>query len=114
MSRRIERVSELIRREIAMIVRSEIGIKGVLITITRVEVSSDLQYVNTYFVTIPEESAEKALGQLKEHIFFIQQILNKRLRMRPVPKISFSIDSREQGAAKIDEIIRAIDESDRT
>lgn len=111
MVRRIERVSELMRREIAMIVAREVGIRGVLITLTRVEISLDLQYGNIYFTTIPEEAAEKALGQLTQNIFPIQQALNRRLRMRPVPKIRFLVDGAEQEAAKIDEIIHTIDEA---
>ncbi len=110
MSRRIERVSELIRREIAMIVAREVSVKGVLITITRIEISPDLQYGNVYFTTIPGEAAERALAQFTQQIVSIQQILNKRLQMRPVPKIRFLIDEEEQEAVKIDEIIHLIDE----
>jgi len=114
MSRRVERVSELIRREIAAIVAREVGIKDVIITITRIEISPDVQYGNIYFTAIPKNAAERALAQLTGHVVPIQQALNKRLYMRPVPKIRFLIDKEEQEAARIDEIIHLIDEANHS
>jgi ribosome-binding factor A len=114
MSRRIERVRELIKREIAMIVARDVGIKDVLLTITRVEISPDVQYADIYITTIPKDATEHALRQLTHHVVSIQQTLNKRLRMRPVPKIRFLIDEGEQEAAQIDEIIHLLDEENHT
>lgn len=91
-----------------MIVAKEVGIKDVLITITRMELSVDLQYGNIYFTTIPKEAAERALERLKQHVVSVQRTLNKRLRMRPVPKIRFLIDEGEQEAAHIDELLKRI------
>jgi len=108
MTRRVEQVEELLRREIGTIVAKEVDMVRVLITLTRIEVSKDTRYANIYFVTIPSDGASKALEQLNSNIFLIQKSLNKRLRMRPVPQIRFHIDETEQEAAHIDELLERI------
>ena len=70
--------------------------------------SVGIQNAEIYFLTIPDDAAEEIHKKLKKNIFFIQQALNKRLRMRPVPKIRFSIDKQEQEASKIDEVLTGI------
>lgn len=106
---RIDRVRSLIREEVASIVIREIEVTGVIITITRVDVSRDHQYADIYFVAIPQDREEEVEKLLNKNIFIIQKALNKRLRMRPVPKIRIHIDMEEKQAAKIDEIIETLD-----
>lgn len=103
-----ERVQELIRRELGTIVTREVDLTNMIVTFTRVEISSDVNYADIYFVTIPDESSGDALERINKNIFSIQQALNKRLRMRPVPKIRFHIDEGEFEAQKIDEILKGI------
>jgi ribosome-binding factor A len=107
-SRRKERVTELIRKEVAEIVSRKIGISDAIVTFTRVDVSIDIQNANIYFLTIPDSAAEEVHKKLNKNIFSIQQALNKRLRMRPIPRIRFSIDKQEQEASKIDELLTRI------
>jgi len=108
MSWRLERLNEVIRRELGTIVAREVDMKRVFITFTRITVSSDIHYADLYFVTVPDDAGGKALKQLNQNIFSIQQSLNKRLHMRPVPKIRFHIDSEEKEAAKIDRAIESL------
>lgn len=106
--RRIERVQELILREIGSIVARELDVVNILTTFTRVELSRDIRYADIYFLTIPDDAANRIAWELKRNIFLLQQSLNKRLRMRPVPQIRFHIDKREQEAAKIDELLERV------
>ena len=108
MTKRIERVNEVMKRELAAIVSREIEAPNTFVTMTRVEVSIDLHYADVYFLTIPDEASNGVAAELNKNIYSIQQNLNKRLRMRPVPKIRFRIDRREQEAVKIDEILKGI------
>jgi len=78
------------------------------VTFTRVEISSDIRYGDIYFTTIPDDAQAQVAEVLNKNIFTIQQFLNKRLRMRPVPQIRFHIDKMEQEARKIDKIIEGL------
>lgn len=91
-----------------MILAREHLTPGVFMTCTRVEISPDGLYANMYFVTVPRSANTQALEALRGNIFSIQQALNKRLRMRPVPKLRFLIDRTEEEAAVIDEIIERL------
>ena len=106
--RRMERVNELIRRELGTIVAKEINVTGSILTFTRVELSSDLNYADIYFLVIPDERSGDVLLEINKNIFDIQQGLNKRLRMRPVPKVRFHIDEEEEEARKIDELLKRV------
>lgn len=108
MTKRIERVNEVIKKELAAIVYKRIETPNTFVTFTKVDVSSDLHYADVYFLTIPDEASYGVARELTKSVFFIQQDLNKRLRMRPVPRIRFRIDEREQEAAKIDELLKRI------
>lgn len=108
MSRRLERATELIKRELAAIITKEVSVSKSIITLTRVEVSDDLLHAGIYFVSIPDKQAQNILNIFQKNIFLLQQALNKRLHMRPVPKISFYIDRQEEEAAKIDELLGKI------
>lgn len=105
MPRRLESVAELIRRELSVIILKK---EEVIITLTRVELSYDTQYADVYFTSFPDEGSKKTLQDLNRDVFSMQQDLNKRLRMRPVPKIRFHIDRMEEEAVKIDELLKRI------
>lgn len=101
--RRSEKLSTLLCEELAGILEREIEFpEGVLVTITRVTVSLDFLYA-TALVSILGGAPGTALEILAKNVYHIQQVLNRRLRMRPVPKIRFAIDEEElkrQGVEK--------------
>ena len=107
-SRRLERATELIKRELSGIIAKDFILSGVMITLTRVELSSDLQYADIYFMVIPDKLLEQARKMFGKNIFDIQQALNKRLRMRPVPKVRFHKDEALLEAAKLDEFLKGV------
>lgn len=109
MNQRIQQVNELIKRELSQIILREIDFpEGVLITITRVETSSNLILAKVFVSALPEKQIEKVFQILNKQIFWLQQKINKRLNMRPVPKIKFVEEKQTQEAAKIEAILEEI------
>lgn len=89
---RLDRVNELIRHELSQILLREVDLEsGVLVTIIDVKTSSDLQQANILISIFPSEKTQKIFGKIQKDIFHLQQMLNKRLRMRPVPRIKFDL-----------------------
>ena len=89
---RLERVNELVRRELGQIILREINLEpGVLVTIMEVETSVDLQQAKILISIFPSNKGATTLARIEKNIYHLQQILNKRLRMRPVPKIRFDL-----------------------
>lgn len=109
MSQRIKQINELLRDEVSQLLLREIGFTEALVTITRVDTSADLRYAKVKISILPTDKGELVLKIIERNIFDMQQKLNKRLDMKPVPKLSFRIDQTEVEAKKIEEILEKIE-----
>ena len=95
-TRRVERFSALIRREVSELlmngIRDQTVQKG-LVTITEVEVSGDLQHCKI-FVSIFGEGIkqDEVLSGLKAATVFVRGELARRLQMRRAPEVIFQLD----------------------
>ena len=106
---RISRVNELIKREIGTILLRELDLpEGVFVTVMRVEAFPNLQGAKVYISIIPEEKGTEVFRTLQKDIYNIQQILNKRLNMRPVPRIQWVKDAVPSEAQRIEELFEKI------
>jgi ribosome-binding factor A len=119
MSRRTERVNELIRHELSDMILHELRdprLEG-LISITRVEVSPDLYNARVH-VSVMSETADQAdaIRALNTAAGFLHKELVHRLDMRRVPFLTFQLDkSIEEGAtvlAHIDEVMQEEEHKD--
>jgi ribosome-binding factor A len=108
MTHRIKRVNELLKEEIGSLFLKEINLPDCLTTITRVEASPNLQQARIYISVMPEEKKEEVFKVLNNSIYNIQQELNKRLNMRPVPKIMFRKEEKTKQAARVEELLEKI------
>jgi len=106
MSHRQEKINELIREEVGKILHRELDLNfEALVTVTRAVTSEDQNHVRVYVSVFPPSVAQKALESINSNIYFFQQTLNKKLQMRPVPKLFFVLDNTEERAAKIEKLI---------
>lgn len=107
--KRIQRLNSLIQREISQILLKEFDFSlDLLVTITRVEVSVDLIDCGVWVSVFPEAKRKKVMEFLNNKIYFIQQKLNQRLRMRPIPKIRFLEETLTSEAAKVENILEKL------
>ena len=110
-SQRIQKVNELLKRELGKIILKELEFsRDILITITDVESSPDLREAKIWVSVMPENQISLALRVLKRNIYNLQKKLDKRLKMRPVPRIEFLKESKSEEAQKIEEILDKIRE----
>lgn len=110
---RVQRVNQLIKKELNQIILRETDFpKDVLVTMTRVETSANLIQVKVYISVMPTEKSSQILAALERNIYYLQQELNKRLRMRPVPRIIFIQEEKTQEAGRIEEILEKIHKKD--
>jgi len=113
MNPRREKVNNLIKKELGSILLKEIDIfPGTLMTLTRVECSPNLFECKVFISVIPEDSADNIMKMLDRNIYDIQQIMNKKLKMRPVPKILFCKETKTIEAQKIEKILSSIEKKD--
>ncbi len=114
MSKRIPRVNQLIQQELSKIILREIEFpSNVLVTVTRVETASNLIESKVYISVMPEGKTSKVFQILNQGIYELQQKLNRRLQMRPTPRIKFIEEKETKEAGKIEEILEKIKKTGR-
>lgn len=93
---RLVRLGEQIRAEIAgLILSGKIKDPRVspFLSVTRVDVSSDLAYAKVYVSSFQDaHTAKKGVRGLESAAGFIQSVLGKKLRTRQFPKLTFLFD----------------------
>lgn len=109
MAKRLDRVNELLRREISSVVQRDFEWNNVLVTITDVDVTQDLKEAKVY-VSILGGSAPGVLDQLSRKRGFIQSKISKRITMRTTPVLSFRQDS---SAVRGVDVVNLLDEVDK-
>ena len=95
--KRSDRVAQELQKEIAIILQREVKDPRIgMVTVSDVEVSSDLAYAKV-FVTFLFDSDEEAVRQgmkgLEKAAPYIRTLLGKAMRLRIVPELRFIYDS---------------------
>ena len=109
MSRRLQRVNTLIKEQLSEIILKEVDFsQDTFVTLTRVETSPDLVNSKILVSVIPKEKVEEVFDILNKNIYFLQQKLNERLKMKRVPKIKFVRERETEKAAEVEEILEKL------
>lgn len=113
MGRRPERLGEAIREEVARMVVFDLKDPRLgLVTVTRVEVSSDLSHAHVYVGVLGDGAARRqSLEALARASGFVRRELARRLGIRQVPEIDFRYD---KGLDAADRVARLLEEERET
>lgn len=112
MKHRIERVNSLIQEELGKIIIKEFEFPNILVTITFVITMKDMDSAVVYFSSIPFEKSKDALAILNRNVSHLQYLLMKKMNIRPMPRISFKIDTGSEKAVEVESIIEKISSED--
>jgi ribosome-binding factor A len=105
MPNRIEKVNSLLQREISALMVREFSFSHQLVTLTRVEATANLIEARAYVSVMPEDKADHVIDVLNKGVYDLQQKINKKLNMRPIPRIKFYKDTQIASASKIEKLI---------
>jgi|SRR5581483_1805391 len=108
MSKRIERVNSLLLHEISMITARDFDFTGAIVTLTHIDATANLIEARAYVSVMPEDKADHVVSVLNKGVSAIQQKINRKLNMRPIPKILFVKDTKTQEAARIEELLEIV------
>jgi len=111
MSRRTERVSDQLMRELNDLLLREVrDPRARLATVSRVEVSPDLHHARAFVSLLGSEDERAAcLAALRGASGFLRTKLGSRLRLRTTPELAFEIDRGPEHSMKISEILEGLD-----
>ncbi len=103
MSERIVKVNKLIKKELGEIINREIDFpKGILATITKVEVFRDLSWAKVYLSVLPSSRQSEVLKILRSQASELFRLLNRKVVLKSVPKLTFLSDDSLDKAEEID------------
>jgi ribosome-binding factor A len=109
MSNRIDKVNSLLEHEIGQIIQREVSFpNNVLVTLTHVEATSNLIEAKVFISALPEDKIGAVLEVLKREVFDIQKKINKKLNMRPIPKIMFVEDKIISEAGRVEALLNKL------
>ena len=110
MSRRTERVAHLIQREIGDVILKELtDVRIGFVTISRVEVTTDLAYAKVYVSVMGSDKEKRdSLAGLSHSAPYLRTHLSKVLKMRTVPRLQFVEDKNLDHGFRINEILNEI------
>ena len=112
---RPDRVGEQIRDVISEILtRGEVHDPGIgFITLTRVQVTSDLQIARVFYTSLGDPKARKETARALDRAtpFFRRQVAG-RLRLRRAPEFEFRFDESVENQDRIEQILRDLHEED--
>ena len=108
-SHRMDRVNELLRREISSVIQHDYEWNGVLVTISGVDVTNDLKEGKVW-TSVLGGSAAPVLKKLNKDHGAIQSKVMKRVVLKSTPVLRFVCD---QSAERGVDMVNLLDEVDK-
>jgi len=107
---RPDRVGDQIRSEIASLLARDVHDPGIgFVTITRVQVTPDLQQARVYYTALGDDKARgSAARALDRAAPFLRRQIGSRLRLKRVPELEFLYDESIAGQDRIEQILNEI------
>lgn len=104
---RQKKIGGVIQKDLVDILQGEVrknGINNLVISVSKVSVTSDLSVATVYLSIFPQEKAKETLEGIKSNTTLIKHDLSQRVRLqlRRVPNLLFFIDDSLDYIEKID------------
>ena len=95
-SRRLDKVNELMRREIGNFVQKEFDWNGTIVSILDVEITDDLKEGRVWVGVVGRMAPAQVLEKLTKNRGLIQKAVSRRVVLRNTPKLTFKHDNSAQ------------------
>ena len=101
-SRRLEKVNEVMKREIGTFVQKELEWPGTIVSILDVEVTEDLREGRVWVGVVGRMHPDQVLDKLNRKRGDIQHAVSRRVVLRNTPRLTFKHDnSAQRGVAMV-------------
>ena len=106
---RQNRIARLLQKELSLIFQSQTrAMHGVMVSVTRVQVSPDLSICTAYLSIFPSERGEEIIENVRKNEKTVRYDLGQRVRnqLRIIPELRFFIDDSLDYIEHIDELLK--------
>jgi ribosome-binding factor A len=107
-------VAEQIRSELASLLARDVHDPGIgFVTLTRVQISADLQQARVLYTALGDDKARTASARALERAApFLRRQIGSRLRLKRSPELKFIYDESVEGQDRIERIINELHAAD--
>jgi len=108
---RTRRVGELIQRELALLINSELSDPRIgLVTLTGVELTRDLKQAKVFLTELTNNSRSKSdhkelIEALNSASGYLKRLLSQKLDLRSMPKLQFIYDNSVERGLRLSALI---------
>ncbi len=107
---RLERVNEVIKRELGDLIHREITFEAKLVTVQQVDITPDLKNAHVFISVIgTDQERRKAMSRLHAKRIPIQQALSKRIILKFTPNLHFKLDDTVERGTRILSILEELE-----
>ena len=107
---RPDRVADQLRAELAQLLSRKVHDPGIgFVTLTRVQVSPDLQSARVYYTALGDETGRRNTARaLDRAVPFLRRQIGSRLRLKHVPALTFVYDASIAGQDRIEQLLHEL------
>jgi len=107
---RRDRVADQIRSELATLLAREVHDPGIgFVTLTRVQVSPDLQLARVHYTALGDDKAQQNSARALERAApFLRRQIGSRLRLKRAPELRFVYDESIAGQDRIERLLNEL------
>ncbi len=111
--RRLQQVASLFQHELAVLLVREVELpRGVLPTLTKVEVLADFSAVRVGVSILPFERRQVIVDFLIKISGYLQHLMGKKLTLYRIPKIEFYLDETAERALGLEHLLDTVKEKE--
>ncbi|HLI33642.1 MAG TPA: 30S ribosome-binding factor RbfA [Terriglobia bacterium] len=113
-SHRIERLADQIRGEVATVIAEDLRDPRIgFATVTRVELSADLQHARVLVSVLGDAAAqEQTLQGLASAAGYVRYAVTHRLRLRRAPELIFVLDHGPEESIRLEKLLHNLHQHD--
>lgn len=109
--RRLDKVNELMKREIGSFVQKEFEWPGTIVSILDVEITEDLKEGRVWVGVVGRMHPSQVIEKLSKHRGDIQKAVSRRVILRNTPKLTFKHDNSAQRGVDLVNLLDDIDKN---
>lgn len=110
-SRRLDKVNELMKREIGSFVQKEFDWPGTIVSILDVEITEDLKEGRVWVGVVGRMSPVQVIEKLTRNKGVIQNAVSKRVILRNTPRLTFKHDDSAKRGVDLVNLLDDIDKN---
>jgi ribosome-binding factor A len=115
MKHRLERVCEVLKRELGVILLRELDFSPVLVTVSSVDMTPDLKQAHVFISALGSPGQQRhVLEKLEHHRVHLQAEIAKRVTLKHTPHLFFKLDESIERGSRILNIMNELGLADDT